>query len=200
MRLEERGGMSEYIDASSRMYGASVEAYRSINQVHHNDPQTVKVLVNIGSGRSLEEEPAFSSVNKVHTDYFRLEVQPALDSLGFDESRGKIGAATLESIRIHTEKYLKSPDVREQITKIAKQLVDIRRERSTWEPDPDRWERFCHGVEYACPVSTCQNFAVKYKTRRNLQDHLKAAHSIEPDELESFLDRGKRFPLDEVLE
>ena len=212
--------MSEYIDASSFNNNPSVEAYRSVNQVHHNDLQTVKVLVSIGSGQQLKAEPPFSSGIKGyvkdfqseishqemlqatmnHADYFRLNVQSGLFSLAFDEWKGKKGNETLDLIRTKTAEYLQSPDVKSDITKIAKQLVEIRRQRSTWEPDLDRWERFCHGVEYACPVSTCNVGAKRYKTRRSLQDHLKATHSIEPDELESLLDAGKRFPLDEIPE
>ena len=207
---------------SSLAENPSAEAYRSVN---HNDSYTVKVFVSIGTGKRRGTEPKFTSKSTmksvsiplespedIHrhmlsatkhdtlTDYYRLNVEHGLDSLVFDEWKGKKGIDTLDLIRIRTEEYLLSPDAKSDITKIAKQLVTIRRERSTWEPDLDRWERFCHGVEYACPVSTCQNAAVKYKTRGNLQDHVKATHSIEPDELESLLDAGKRFPLDEVLE
>ena len=215
--LEERGGMSEYIDAGYFNINPSLEAYRSVRQMHHNDLQIVKVLVSIGSGRQLEEQPAFASVVKVNqavkqskkthldlkeatknrTDYFRLDVQHGLELLGFDEWKGKKGDETLKLIRTQTEEYLKSPEVRGEITEIAKQLVAIRRQRSTWEPD--RWKRFCREVQYACPISTCQNAALKY-TRRDLQAHLKATHSIEPDELESFLDAGKRFPLEKALQ
>ena len=217
--------MSEYIDASSFNNNPSGEAYRSVNQVHHNDFQTVKVLVSIGSGQQLKAEPAFSSGNKGYmkdssqaakwtsqsekthremlqattdtADYFRLDVQHGLDSLAFDDWKGKKGDETLNLIRTKTAEYLLSPDVKSGIAKIAKQLVDIRRQRSTLEPDLDRWERFCHGVEYACPESTCERDIVKFKFRQSLRDHVKATHSIDPDELESFLDAGKRFPKDE---
>ena len=228
MRLEEEGEMLTYTSGSFHTKNPSEEAYRSVKQANHNVPHTVKVFVSIGTGESLESEFTPGIPNKVvkfarlsaslqassykiyeqtvrlatenYAEYFRLNVQPGLSIRAFDVSMRKKGDETLELIRTKAAEYLRLPDVKSDITKIAKQLVDIRRQRSTWEPDLDRWERFCHGVEYACPVSTCKDDASKYKTRRSLRDHLKATHSIEPDELESLLDAGKRFPLDEVLE
>ena len=135
-----------------------------------------------------------------NTICFRLDVEPGLNIRAFDPLVGKKGDETLKLMRTKTEEYLQSPDVKRDIAEIARQLVDIRRQRSIWEPDLDRWERFCHGVEYACPVSTCKDDAKRYKTRRGLQAHLKAAHSIDPDKLETLLDAGKRYPLDEVHE
>ena len=205
----------------------SLEAYRSVRQVNNNDLRAVKVLVSIGTGRNSEAEQrsvsrlgsimnalafrnTYKEAENIHqlllgltkdnADYFRLNVEHGLGTVAFDEWKGKKGHETLELIQTKTEEYLKSPEVKSDITEIAKHLVDIRRERSTWKPDLDRWERFCHGMEYTCPVSTCKDDAKRYKTRRGLQAHLKARHSIKPDKLEPLLDAGKRYPLDEVLE
>ena len=230
MRLEERGGMSDYIAFGSEEQGEFSgylafgskdlidQAYRSVQGVNPNCPQTVKILMSIGTGHELIIKPSSFLPSflpsKKHTshagsrsksikrnlladtrnyvDFFRFDGEHGLGTMAFDEWKG---GETLELMQTSTEGYLQSPNVKSDIAKIARQLVECRRERSTWKPDTDRWERFCHGVEYACPESTCKDDPLKYKTRQSLQDHLKATHSIDPDELESELDAGKRFPV-----
>ena len=217
MRLEEQGEMLDYIAIGSK--NLIDEAYWSVQQVERSGAQTGKILVSIGTGHKLEDKPysflAFKrfisytdsrskainqnllAATRNYVDYFRLDGEHGLDTLAFDEWKG---GETLELMRTLTEGYLKSPDVKRDLGEIAKQLVEIRRQRSTWEPDLDRWERFCHGVRYACPVSTCKDDAKRYKTRQILRDHLTEIHSIEPYKLEPLLDAGKRFLSDEVLE
>lgn len=215
--------MSEYMDWHGK--NPSVEAYRSVKRENHNDHQTVKVLVSIGTGQNPEAEQRSGSrlkflvnvltrlpeeterthqcllnVTRDHTDYFRLNVKHGLGTIAFDEWKGKKGDETLQLIRTKTEEYLQSPDVKKDIAEIARQLVEIRRQRSTWKPDLDRWERFCNGVEYACPVSTCKDNAKRYKARQSLRNHLTEIHSIEPDKLEPLLDAGKRSLFDQFRE
>ena len=126
---------------------------------------------------------------------FRLNVERGLGGIKFDEWKGKKGDKTLRMIRTKTEDYLKSPNGRAPIAASAMRLVKNRRDRSDWQPDLDRWERFCYGVKYACPVRDCGNVGV-YRTRQDLRSHVQRSHRIEPDRLEAVLDEGKRFPLD----
>ena len=214
--------MSDYIDASYGFSNPSKDAFYSVRQVNQKDLQT-NVLVSIGTGQQLEGEPPFGSGYRLHKEYFnkaaildndiksihlqmldttlnyfRLNVEHL--GMAFDEWKGKKGDETLQLIRTKTERYLQSPDVKKDIAEIARQLVAVRRQRSTWKPDLDRWERFCNGMEYACPVSTCKDDAKRYKARQSLRNHLTEIHSIEPDKLEPLLDAGKRSLFDQFRE
>ena len=223
--------MSDYI-SDDHEFGSgnpSEEAYKSVLQVNHNDLQTVKILVSIGTCRrpishfsekkgglraareitkilselhdqSKHTHERLLDATRSHTNYSRLNVDHGLYPIAFDEWKGKKGDETLQLIRTKTEEYLHSLDVIIGIAEIARQLVEIRRQRSTWEPDLDRWERFCNGVEYACPVPTCKNDAKRYKARQSLRDHFKEIHSFERDTLESLLDAGKRSLFDQFRE
>ena len=129
-------------------------------------------------------------------DYIRLNVEHGLGKVKLDAWKGEKGAETLRLLRTNTETYLKSPAAREAISRSAQLLVNIRRARSS-QPDLDHWERYCHGVEYACSVEECNDGGKRYRERRDLRRHLEEAHplSCNPESIDSLLDRGKRFPL-----
>ena len=198
------------------------EAYRSVKQLNNNNRQTVRVLVSIGTGKNLEADPNPSAgyalymayVNRAAkwaaqseathhavldatrncAEYFRLNVENGIGKMKFDAWKGEKGSKTLDLIRSRTQEYLDSPDGRQQITDAATQLVNVRRARSS-QAYIDRWERFCHGVEYACCVATCPDGRDKrYEDRQALRSHIREIHPSERNRLESLLDECKRFP------
>ena len=133
------------------------------------------------------------------TDYCRLNVKDGLGKMKLDEWKGDRGRKTMEYIRSKTTTYLKIPGVERKINAVARQLVDVRRARSSL-PHRDRWERFCHGVEYACCVEPCYRGRNRFRERQDLHRHIEIDHRGEYDRgtLEALLDGGKRFPLYDV--
>ena len=193
-----------------------------MKQLYNNNLQTVRVLVSIGTGKNLEARRNHSAgfalymayanraakwatqSEKTHqtmldatrgfTDYFRLNVQNGIGKMKLDAWKGKKGCKTLELIRTKTQDYLDSAEGQRQIKASARELVTIRRARSS-EAYLDRWERFCHGVEYACCVATCPDGRdMRYADRQALRRHIQEVHPSECDTLDSVLDEGKRFP------
>ena len=197
-----------------------------MKQLNHNNRHTIQVLVSIGTGKNLEADPNPSAgyrlylsyanraakwatdSEKTHhnvldatrdssTKYFRLNVEHGLGKMKLDAWKGKRGCKTLELIRTKTQDYLESEDGRQQISDSARQLVNVRRDRSSLAYR-DRWEGFCHGVYYHCPVTTCPDGREKkYPDRQALRRHVCEVHPDRCDDgLESLLDEGKRFPDD----
>ena len=198
------------------------EAYRSVKQLNHNNPRTVQCIVSIGTGKNLEADPnpsagfrlymgyintaarwATQSEATHHTivdstrncaDYFRLNVEHGIGKMKLDAWKGKKGRKTLELIRTKTQDYLDSAEGQQQISASARQLVNVRRARSSHKYI-DRWEKFCHGVEYACCVTTCPDGKDKrYEDRQALRIHIQDVHPSKNNSLETFLDECKRFP------
>lgn len=195
-----------------------------MKQLSNNNPRTVQVLVSIGTGKNLEADPnpsagyrlymayantaakwATQSEATHHTildatrtfaDYFRLNVEHGIGKMKLDAWKGKKGYKTLELIRTKTQDYLNSQEGQQQISTSARQLVNVRRLRSS-DMHIDRWERFCHGVEYACCVTTCPDGKDKrYEDRQALRRHIQELHPDKCNMLENFLDECKRFPDD----
>ena len=195
-----------------------------MKQLSNNNPRTVQVLVSIGTGKNLEADPnpsagyrlymayantaakwATQSEATHHTildatrtfaDYFRLNVDHGIGKMKLDAWKGKKGCKTLELIRTKTQDYLNSQEGQQQISTSARQLVNVRRLRSS-NMHIDRWERFCHGVEYACCVTTCPDGKDKrYDDRQALRRHIQELHPDKCNMLENFLDECKRFPDD----
>ena len=187
---------------------------------HSNNQQIVRVLVSIGTGKNLEARPNPSAgfalylsyanraakwatqsekthqttldVTRGSTDYFRLNVEHGIGTMKLDAWKGKRGCKTLELIRTKTQDYLDSPEGRRQISASARELVTVRRARSS-EAYIDRWEKFCYGVEYACSVDTCPDGrSTIYADRQALRNHVQESHSSKCSEY--FLDGCKRFP------
>ena len=82
---------------------------------------------------------------------------------------------TLDTIRKHTENYLETPEVQEQIRKCAAILVKGRRGRAM--KDRQRWEKACFGAWYQCAVDKCPRGEKEYLDRRKLRSHLLDKHS-----------------------
>ena len=211
----------EFIDGGFGANNPSEEVYRSVQQICNNNPRAVKAFVSIGTGKNLEiEKPGkryrlyYDYVNaaakwasyseKTHetvshstrgnAEYFRLNVVEGIGKMKLDAWKGKHGSKTLHQLTEATEAYLATEDAQALIAQSARLLVDIRRERAN-HPDRDHWERFCHGVEYACQVSGCTSDQRHFK-RRALTRHLSDIHHLaDHDTVERLLDQGKRFPL-----
>lgn len=97
---------------------------------------------------------------------------------------------TLSSIRNATENYLSDPNVSEDLSKIAKRLVEARRARS----QTMHWELYSTGAEYRCMCDDCLHVKA-HKIRphdRNLRSHLINSHGIkEGQHLEDLITRGR---------
>ena len=101
---------------------------------------------------------------------------------------------TEESIRKHTRDYLDREYVQSEINKIAKILVEKRRDRVK---NIKRWEKFCCETWYQCKVHDCPRHEKKYSSRRALQIHILDKHSDkysrrDQGALEAALDEGRR--------
>ena len=225
VKFEEDDEMTEYIDGGFGANNPAEEAYRSIQQLSNNDPQAVKVVVSIGTGKNLEADPSPSAGYKLYygymnaaakwaaqseathhnmtyntrgaAEYFRLNVEHGIGKMKLDAWKGTRGSKTLALIRTKTEEYLASDEGRRIVSQAAQELVIVRQARSTWRQDPDRWERFCHGVEYACRITPC-NQGEKRWERQQLRSHLEECHPThcDADGLETLLEAAKCFPIE----
>lgn len=102
------------------------------------------------------------------------------------------GEATLERMRAATAEYLAREEQREKITKAARALVSIRRERAKTE----RWETFAVDVTYRCPDPECAR-VTWYRTRNEFRQHVmhneRHRDLVEDmDRVEDFLNTGRR--------
>ena len=223
--MEEKGGdeKSEFIDGGFGANNPTEEAYRSVKQLCSNNPKAVNVLVSIGTGKNLEHghnpkggyrlywkyanaaakwatdsektHETVSDLTQGNTEYFRLNVEHGIGRMKLDEWKGKKGSKTLELIRSKTEVYLKTSEAQGHLDSSAQHLVDIRRRRSN-RSGCDRWERFCHGVEYACCYDNCPTGGNRYREVRELQSHIDNMHSpIGESRLQALLQEGKCYPL-----
>ena len=227
VKLEEEDEEFEFIDGGFGANNPSDEAYTSVKQLHKDDPQSIKILVSIGTGKNQEPSSnprrgyamyyeylnaaakwatdsertheVVSDKLRKNADYCRFNVEHGLGKMKLDAWKGPRGAETLRLIQAKTDVYLQDTKVQESIKETARQLVKIRRLRA-YRSDLDRWERFCHGVEYSCAVETCRHGEI-YKQRQDLKQHLERSHhgDCTPESIEKILDSGKRyrlFPLD----
>lgn len=206
----------------------TIEAYQSVKQLNHNQP-IVQFLVSIGTGRNLEADPSPSAgyalywsyislaakwaaqsedthhkmlndTLKDNTQYFRLNVNSGVGKIKLDAWKGKKGRKTLDLIRNKTNEYLNSEEGSQQILNSARRLVEIRRARSS-DTYRGRWERFCHGVEYVCINVTCRDGKDKrYANRDEFISHVRRNHPVECDNLESFLNLCKQYPVETTPE
>lgn len=210
MKLAEGTEVNLYLDGGFGATNPSLEGYKSVRQASGREPQ---IVVIVGSGASRQPEVqktrvaryieiVFADAEKVHIalkrerslDYYaRLNVEVGLG----DEWKGKRGRDTLSLIYEKTNDYLRLDSVRKNIAETARALVETRRARAS-DPDLDQWERFCHGVEYVCPVVNCDDRDNIHRERRHLRRHLDDVHHTDTSEIETVLDRGKRFPLYEL--
>ena len=199
------------------------EVFRSVKQLSNNNPRTVQALVSIGTGKNLEADRNPSAgymlymsyantaakwatqseathetildATRDNADYYRLSVEHGLGRMKLDAWKGDKGSKTLELIRTKTQDYLNSADGQTLISTSARQLVNIRRARSS-PTYIDRWERFCYGVDYhCCANSDCPDSRdKKYEDRQALRRHVQEFHPSECDNLDELLDRCKQFP------
>ena len=193
-----------------------------------NDPRAVQLLLSLGTGKKNARKRRQNSGWRLYwafinaaaqwaaqsegthntmvdatrgaAKYFRLNVEEGLERMKLDECKGKGGGNTFQYIRAKTDAYLNKDAVAKEVSNIAQELVAIRHARSTHQ-DRDHWERFCHGVEYDCPLEACDTDRCRYRQRRDLERHLVEDHQIHnKNKLQSYLDDGKRFPLYNIEE
>ena len=209
IQLEGDIDEGEYFDATDVVPNPSNVGYGQIEVESGNIPG---VVVSIGSGANAElngslrfgnlrryqgfdaryvhETMLHNAERKRLIKYTRLNVQEGLDGIALDEWKGKHGSDTLRLIREKTEDYLRSDDVKRQLAKAARVLVEARRERACTE----HWERFCHGTEYVCTVPNCMDSDMVHRERGDLRRHLENVHQLDLSSVETLLDQGRRFP------
>ena len=222
VRLEEDDEKFELIDGGFGANNPSEEAYRSVKQLHNKNSNAVSVLVSIGTGKNLEHggnpragyrlylryanaaakwatdsektHETVSDMAQNNAEYFRLNVEHGIGKMKLDAWKGRRGIETLDLIRAKTDDYLQSPEARRKIAESARHLVKIRRMRSSGE-DLDHWERYCHGVEYACCWDGCEDSGRRYN-RQDLRRHLEETHHcLDYNVIHDRLESGKLFPL-----
>jgi hypothetical protein len=93
---------------------------------------------------------------------------------------------TLDTIREQTEEYLAQPNVREQLRRVAEQLVKTRQERSKTE----RWDIVATGIRYRCPVDRCTSPLLTRE--EDLKIHLAERHAALGYSWPATSDEGRR--------
>ena len=223
VKLDERPD-EEFIDGGFGANNPSQEAYRSVKQLFGNQLDSIGLLMSIGTGKNKEasntsrsgyrkylryynaaakwatdSENTHQNVHEAltdHADYYRLNVEDGLGKMKLDAWKGVGGSETLELIRNKTQQYLATEVARRSIRDSAERLVRIRRARANWQ-DRDRWERFCHGVQYNCDLPDPCGHGGKFFDRQNYMLHIQEYHRgrLSEADLETILDRGKYFQL-----
>ena len=224
MRLA-RDHQSKYIDGGFGSNNPSEEAYWSVRQYHGDHPRALKVLVSIGTGKSKEFKSsrvpffgrfieAFNMATawavqserthemlarnlRGNAEYYRLNVDDieGLGRMKLDNWKGKKGSQTLRRITDATDAYLATAEAQSHISESARHLVQVRRARV--EPrHGDRWDRFCHGVVYMCPIRRCREASTQYGSEDQLRNHLQHHESITTaSELDNWIQNAKQYPL-----
>ncbi|KAL6717888.1 hypothetical protein ACLMJK_003973 [Lecanora helva] len=202
MKLEEDDDKAEHIDGGFGANNPAEDAYRSLKQLNSNNEYAVQVLVGIGTGKSPAQSEATHErvydMTRGKAECTRLNIEQGLGKMKLDEWKGKKGSKTLDFIRTKTADYLNAASTQDAISTAARQLVDLRRARSDWQSDPDKWERFCYGVEYACPTDLCHHGGDRFPERQILRRHIEDSHqgSYDINTIDELLDRGKSYPFD----
>lgn len=137
-------------------------------------------------------------------EYFRFNVEQDLGKVDMNEWKdrredkraGGPGGkcSTLEYIRRCTVTELEIPLVQQQFLELATMLVKRRRERV--RDDRDRWERYACCTRYRCFDAECRvdGEILAVPMRREMQEHLERVHRVQPDSLQSRLDRCRELP------
>lgn len=219
MNEDDKG--STFIDGGFGANNPSEEVYYSVQQLRNNQQHAVGELVSIGTGKkesgkkeflklhryinlaikwATESEKTHESMLRISQrddfSYSRFNVEQGLGKIKLDTWKGKQGARTLTLMRKKTQEYLQTGHVMEDVDAVAMRLVQIRHSRAR-QPVSDRWEQFCHGVEYSCFFSTC---SARERVRvEDLRQHLQNAHSMTEEEIESSLEQCKRYALFESI-
>ena len=223
MKIREDDDKFEFVDGGFGTNNPSEEVYRSVKQMSNNSRTAVRTLVSIGTGKNNEVvhlgrgyQKYLSYLNaavkwasdseRIHgtvygmaqgnADYFRLNVEEGIGSMKLDAWKGTHGRKTLQQLNDATEAYLSTDSAQEILRNSARMLVQTRRARAyhTNVDFQDQWERFCHGVEYACGQPDCT--AERKAKRRELRRHIEKAHHINDEaKIERLLEEGKRYPL-----
>ena len=214
MKLQEDSGKPlKYIDGGIVTNNLSVEIYNSFAQAHGEDGHGIRVLINIGTGSSVTNITRHSKTSltglsqitaasekltsehlKAQRGYSRLDVGSGIGMMKFDNWKGADGFETLDTLRTKTKEYVTSPVGRKEIAAAAKQVVHIRRLRST-QRDLSQWERFCYGVRYVCTIKSCNYKVRDWVEPVGLRRHLESVHQSSPDIVDFLLEEGKISPV-----
>ena len=81
-----------------------------------------------------------------------------------------------DTIRTEAEKYLEDPEVKAEVHKAAKYLVERRRARV--KADSVRWPKAFYGTWYQCQVQGCQRGQIESPDERAMSNHLSDKHAV----------------------
>ncbi|RYC61793.1 hypothetical protein CHU98_g4401 [Xylaria longipes] len=102
----------------------------------------------------------------------------------------KTGERTLEDLQNGFYRWVNRPEVRNELTRCARTLVDLRRARMT----TPRWERFALVRFFECRVSKCpKDRDNKWLDREDFKNHLTRDH--QPENYEGNIPRRSRRAL-----
>ncbi|MCJ1312892.1 hypothetical protein MMC25_006568 [Agyrium rufum] len=222
-RLQQGGREHKFIDGGLGVNNPAEKAYQSVIQLHGNRPESVRLILSIGTGevdpieppkllgfgrfieeiqyslrlatqsRDTHKNMLLISENKPFA-YERLNVETGLGPMDLDSWNGKNGETTIAIMIRAFDDWKITEAAKRSISTCAKTLVDVRRARAA--ANPDEWELFCHGVYYEC-LNDCKDGRPTFKRSDHFRQHLMSTtHGInDPTVLDTLLEEGKRCQL-----
>ena len=196
----------KFIDGGFGCNNPAAVAYFEVTQMHNHNPNFVRLLLSVGTGESdfscgagsgwtnvlnvLKALPknitngkdghnTMLNMKKLHKlHYCRWNVGKELGNLRMNEWL-IIGSEKRTEMRIRslTEDYLKQEAVVAQMQKVAKALVQHRRERAR----TTTWDRVATGARFRCPFDQCTSGHRYRETEEDLVAHFKRRHCDETD-------------------
>lgn len=120
-----------------------------------------------------------------NSEYCRLNVGEDIGNIVLDDWRGQHRHDTLDQLIGTTGRYLKTPEAKKKIKRVAESQASIRRARAHDE-NSDLWERYCNRVFYRCDVKNCDKKTMQY-ARIDFGHHLRLAHRLTKEEIQEKL-------------
>lgn len=141
--------------------------------------------------QAMENECGTHSEDGLKTfEYFRFDGGEALGKIKMDEWSGRrknqlklsnraTGKETLESMDNAIKSFLKKPETKKEMARLANILVLRRRLRTR---DKKAWERYACASRYECNQEECN---AECESLGEFELHLNAAHSLLPTDVRS---------------
>jgi hypothetical protein len=199
------------IEISNRKFGdggfgtnnPALEMWHEVTGMSGNDPNSIKLLVSMGTGKSTisrfekgtfkkalgyinaarklasDSEEAHKTLEQMkekwHIPYHRFNV-PVTFGLG-EVKLDEFKHDTLEKIERDTKKYCST--IEKELTDVAKVLVENRRHRTK----SDLWPLVSTGKQYRCTVPKCHRTQELLQRVKDIRSHLET-HDLSGSELD----------------
>jgi hypothetical protein len=205
------------IEISNRKFGdggfgtnnPALEMWNEVSQMSGNDPQSIKMLVSIGTGESTisrfengafkkalgyinaarklasDSEDTHNTMAQMkqqwHIPYHRFNVplKFGLGKMKLDEFKHD----TLEKIERDTNKYCDT--IEKELGEVARILVENRRQRTK----SDLWPLVSTGTQYRCTFDKCRRTQELLQRVKDLRVHLES-HDLASSKVDNFIQRG----------